>query len=83
MAWRFNPFTGTLDYTGISSTEAEAIALEQAILTTKAMVVTDINILGNKNFYYDAVANKWVEASPKLVFDDDGHVVLDFDQPEE
>jgi hypothetical protein len=82
MSIRFNPFTGTFDFTR-SDYEIERLALAKAIETVQAMVVTDVNILGNKNFYYDAVANKWVEASPQLVFDEAGHVVLDFDQPPE
>lgn len=77
MSLKFNPFSGTLDWVGTTSADIAAIALEQAIAVTRSIVTTDRNVLGNRNFFYDATACKWVEAPPQLVTDENGEVTLD------
>lgn len=70
---RFNPFTGNFVpvNNNITLTDEEIIRIFNKITTS------DVNVLGNPNFFYDDVACKFVEAGPQILFDDDGNVVLD------
>jgi hypothetical protein len=75
MSLKFNPFTGSFDWAQ-NDTKIAKIACEEAVKVVKSIVTTDTNALGNKNFFYDAVACKWVEAGPQISVDSDGEVIL-------
>ena len=76
MAYKFNPFTGNLDQVVSDSTIAK-IACEEAVSAIGRISTTDVNALGNKNFFYDPVACAWVEAGFQIVTDENGEVVVD------
>jgi hypothetical protein len=76
MGYKFNPFTGSLDWV-LCDAEVARIACEKAVEVVRSIQVTDVNVLGNKNFFYDATACKWVEAPPQLVTDDEGTIIMD------
>jgi hypothetical protein len=82
MSFRFNPFTGNLDY-AMCDAEVARIACEKAVEVVKSIVTTDRNALGNKNFFYDPVICSYVEAGPQIVTDDSGTIVLSIDNCEE
>jgi hypothetical protein len=82
MSFRFNPFTGNLDY-AMCDAEVARIACEKAVEVVRSIVTTDKNALGNKNFFYDPLACKYVEAGPQIVTDDDGVIVIDYEACEE
>lgn len=76
MAFKFNPFSGNLDWV-VCDTEIAKIACEKAIEVVRAIKTSDVNSLGNCNFFFDATACKWVEAPPQLVTDDEGCIIID------
>lgn len=78
MAFKFNPFTGNLDWT-LSDAHVSRLACEEAVKKIGEIATSNTNALGNPNFFYDAVACKWVEAGPQIVTDEDGNVVINGD----
>ena len=78
MSFKFNPFSGNLDWV-LSDAKIAQIACEKAVEVVCSITTTTTNALGNPNFFYDAVACKWVEAGPQIVTDEDGNVVLSED----
>jgi hypothetical protein len=80
MAFKFNPFSGTLDWT-ICDAKVAIIANEEAVKVVNNIATSSVNALGNPNFFYDAVACKWVESGPIVVTDEDGNVVINEDVP--
>ena len=79
MSFKFNPFSGTLDWAGTGEADVMRIACEKAVEAIKAITTTDRNALGNRNFFYDATACKWVEAPPQLVTDENGEIVINLE----
>jgi len=82
MAFKFNPFSGNLDWV-VCDTAIAIIACAKAIEVVQSIVTTDRNVLGNLNYFYDATACKWVEAPPQLVTDDEGCIIVDTSQLED
>jgi hypothetical protein len=80
MAFKFNPFSGTLDWT-LSDAKVISLANAEAVKVVSNIATSSVNALGNPNFFYDATACKWVEAGPQVVTDEDGVVVIDEDSP--
>ncbi len=78
MAYKFNPMSGNLDLVIADATIAK-IACEQAVAAIGRIVTTDRNALGNRNFFYDPTACKWVEAGPQIVTDENGNIIVDGD----
>ena len=78
MAFKLNPFTGNFDWV-LSDAKVAKIACEEAIKVTRAIVTSDYNALGNKNYFYDPTACKWVEAGPQIVTDENGEVVINLE----
>jgi len=78
MAFRFNPFSGNLDWV-LSDAEVQKIACEKAIEVVQSIPTSNTNPLGNTNFYYDPVACAWVEAPFTPVTDEDGNIIVEVD----
>jgi len=78
MAFKFNPFSGNLDWV-LSDAAVATIACEEAVKVVSSIATSSVNALGNPNFFYDAVACKWVEAGPQIVTDEDGNIIVDLE----
>lgn len=78
MGFKFNPFTGNLDWV-VSDTHIQKLACEKAVEAITSIPTSNTNALGNTNFYYDPVACAWVEAPLTPVTDEDGNIVVEVD----